>query len=1288
MAKKLFFSLEFQGGKETINQLASVELQLAELAKQIREAKKAGNEDVYKELRIKQEELRISTQKLRTELRQQAAEFKAQTYPADSLIGLENQYAKLRLEIRGMSADVRQSAEGIAKIQLAANIKQDVDNLNRSFGDFKSNIGNYVSAIKLGFLDLVTAGLATGGISSAINELGNQFQAGFKDVLTYSGSLADLSANALITGPKLKELEDAAQSLTEIFLPSGAVIKNTATDILEAFKLVGAAKPELLQSKDALEEVTKQVIILAKASGQTLAEATDTLITTMSQFNLPASQAAKTINELAAGSKAGAAETKDVAASLKEFGLVANTSNISVAESVALIELLAEKQLKGSEAGTQLRNILVKLSAPDNLPKDALEGFEKLGVNLKVVSDASLPLEVRLKELSKVQGQTGILAKAFGTENLQAAQILVSGVDAYKNFTTQIESTNTALQQADIQAQSFKQRVANIGIEFQEARKNTVQFLVEALTPLAEGVIIVVKSIAALPQFLRENKEELFALGVALIAFNGQAIAASVNSLRLAAVEKGRAIVTGAVTTAQYLLNAAMSANPIGLVISAVALLTAGFIAVYKRSESFRASINGLGALAKELFNIIKESVASFVEGFDKVKNGDFSGAFKSFVTGVDKINPVGLILNQGKRLGEAFNKGYNDTLKENKSEIKATVNKDINTVVTEKKKFITPLSLKENKDNEKADKEARKSADDAANLAEQQLKRIETIREKIAQLNATTIENGFDKQLADLRNNATKELAKLDDDRRKVEDKIKDQGGKKTNQDSLELSLIEQETEAIKTALDKQRIEIERKRQEALEASREQLKKLQQETLKILNENQVKDLGEQLKEVQAFAASKKVGLEFQLELDKTALNEALTTGSINQSEFNQATKDLQSKFNSDILNLNKSLREEQISIDENYLAKRIEQLNLEKQIALSNIDDVLNDRRKKLADDLKVGKIDQETYNKTITELDNKVNVDKESVLIDFRSKEQQEIQRSKDLQLNANKQIADSNKVISEEKLAQLQKEKETRKLLETSAINAAKIISDGIFEITKTRAENEKEERLKQLDDETTKKLELVKGNATLENAVKKESEKQKLEIEKKAFEENKKRQIAQALINGALAIIQSLANNVLPFPLSLIAPATIALTTGFEIAKIRAQKFAKGGFTGRGLPFIRPDETGKVPVGVVHANEFVANEEQVKRYPALFDFLEADRTNVNFNKQPNLVRNNIFDEKITRVYFDDDQIAHLADKIKESTFEGSKQGTSIGTYSANDNINRSIERQVNFELNNQF
>jgi hypothetical protein len=79
--------------------------------------------------------------------------------------------------------------------------------------------------------------------------------------------------------------------------------------------------------------------------------------------------------------------------------------------------------------------------------------------------------------------------------------------------------------------------------------------------------------------------------------------------------------ITGVVTAAQYALNLALSLNPIGLVVIAVAALGAAFVLAYKKIEPFRDLMDSIFQKIKNIGTAIKESpvgkaIAKAFEGF------------------------------------------------------------------------------------------------------------------------------------------------------------------------------------------------------------------------------------------------------------------------------------------------------------------------------------------------------------------------------------------------------------------------------------------------------------------------------------------------------------------------------------------------------------------------------------------------------------------------------------------------------------------------------------------------
>lgn len=101
------------------------------------------------------------------------------------------------------------------------------------------------------------------------------------------------------------------------------------------------------------------------------------------------------------------------------------------------------------------------------------------------------------------------------------------------------------------------------------------------------------------------------------------------------------AVATGVMTAAQWALNAAMSLNPIGLVIIAIVALVAVFVIAYKKSETFRKIVNaawtGIKVAAVAVFNFLK---GYFVAVFNVYKAVFMAGiaAFKRIWEGLKAI--------------------------------------------------------------------------------------------------------------------------------------------------------------------------------------------------------------------------------------------------------------------------------------------------------------------------------------------------------------------------------------------------------------------------------------------------------------------------------------------------------------------------------------------------------------------------------------------------------------------------------------------------------------------------
>lgn len=399
-------------------------------------------------------------------------------------VQLDTTLKKLRKEYQDLAAS------GLSNTKRAKELRGEIGKLDTQMkkidaetGVFNRNVGGYTETMKKGFMAARNAvaqlGLALGGIALARSAIAT--------IVEFDSSIADLSA---ITGLAGKDLDFFKENAIRM----GVDVKGGATAVVEAYKLIGSAKPELLENAAALNSVTESAILLSRASGMELPEAATALTDAMNQFGAGSDQAAKFVDVLAAGAKFGSAEIPQITEALLRFGAVAKTSNVNIQESTALIEDLAEKGLKGADAGTALRNVMLKLSAPDALPKEAQQRLEALGINFDTLRDKSLPFATRLEALKPLLKDNAALVKTFGTENAVAATTLISTTDRIKELTSQVDENGVALDQANARSKTLseawnraKETLNGLVLEFANG-SNAAGGLVSAIDFLRENI--------------------------------------------------------------------------------------------------------------------------------------------------------------------------------------------------------------------------------------------------------------------------------------------------------------------------------------------------------------------------------------------------------------------------------------------------------------------------------------------------------------------------------------------------------------------------------------------------------------------------------------------------------------------------------------------------------------------------------------------------------------------------------------------------------------------------------
>lgn len=297
-----------------------------------------------------------------------------------------------------------------------------INKTRKQVSDFKKvteSVGGSIVSMTKGFATL-------GGISFALMDV-------TKKSMEFEKSLSGLRS---LTGLGDKDMEYFKKAAIDL----GSTSTQTASQVVEAYKLIGSQQPELLKNREALNEVTKQAIILAEAAGMDVPSAAKALSGSINQMGESANVAGEYINILAAASQAGSADIQYLSKAIEKSGGAANSVGVKYNELVAAIETIAPKITEASEAGTNLRNIFLILEgSSDNNLRPSVVGLSKALDNL-----AS-------KNLDATQ-----MTKMFGRESVTAALALVNAKDQYKGYIDAITGTNTALEQ---------QRINNANLE-------------------------------------------------------------------------------------------------------------------------------------------------------------------------------------------------------------------------------------------------------------------------------------------------------------------------------------------------------------------------------------------------------------------------------------------------------------------------------------------------------------------------------------------------------------------------------------------------------------------------------------------------------------------------------------------------------------------------------------------------------------------------------------------------------------------------------------------------------
>ena len=543
---------------------------------------------------------------------------------------IKNDINSIDLEMKRLQRDIKEMTRGseeynrtMAKIQHLQGIlkqhRQEIKGITTETKKATVSIGSMVDWFnRFGGVILSVIGFLTGFTLAlrAIRDERNKLEE----------SQAGLKALTGLDDDSIAWLTGQAKTLSTTMTKEGLRVRQSAAEILDAFMLVGSAKPELLGDKEALKAVTEEAMRLqAAAKDITLNEAVDSLTLSLNQYGAAADQAGRFTNVLAAGSQAGSANIASQAKAIRNAGTAAASANVPIEQTVALIETLAYRGIKDEVAGTGLKKFFLVLQT----------GADK--TNPKIVG-----LDKALENLKNKNMDAGAIKKMFGEEGYNTASVILQNTKMVKDFTAAVTGTNVAYEQAAINSDTAQAKLEQARNKMKLAAIDLGEKLNPALTVSTNMLTNVLKYLPGLIDWCNKWGGTVLWLSTILLVYATRlkiitawysiwnsltkiatvlnlAYAASMNTLsgytvtsfgnlrKLSMLMQGHSVLLKSLRTATYLYAAAvqvlhgrvdlaakslkaawtiMSSNPIGLLVT---LVLAAATASYKLTQRTKA---------------------------------------------------------------------------------------------------------------------------------------------------------------------------------------------------------------------------------------------------------------------------------------------------------------------------------------------------------------------------------------------------------------------------------------------------------------------------------------------------------------------------------------------------------------------------------------------------------------------------------------------------------------------------------------------------------------------------
>lgn len=253
-----------------------------------------------------------------------------------------------------------------------------------------------------------------------------------------------------IAGKAGEELIETESELINKSLELSQELGIMATDVGASFyDVISAGNEVLTEEFDALAETGLK---MAKVVKMEASDSIEALSDTVNGFGMAMTEADRAANVLFKTSFLAATNVPMLTEAMKEAGPISNTVGKEIEETSAIIAAYAKAGIKGAQAGTAYRSMMVKLSAPN---KNAKEGLKNLNTTIfdtdgkmRKVTDIMRDLKAGTEGMTQAQINANLKMVAGEEGFAKMALLMNSNLDEIDEWEKSLKSAGGALDEA------------------------------------------------------------------------------------------------------------------------------------------------------------------------------------------------------------------------------------------------------------------------------------------------------------------------------------------------------------------------------------------------------------------------------------------------------------------------------------------------------------------------------------------------------------------------------------------------------------------------------------------------------------------------------------------------------------------------------------------------------------------------------------------------------------------------------------------------------------------------